>query len=162
LTSKKEALGVATDGQKVKVLVDLGIAADLAVEAVKALNALCGGISEARRARNQRWYEGHKEILKEKRKIKTPIKTLSDAFKTVKTTERYLAKIGSPQYDAWNSYKRDTTGKGLPFSDKTNGWEVESEWPPGWHANAKPNGRGSLSATRKAAPRTTASGDEVP
>lgn len=133
-------------GERVKIMVALGIAVDLAVAAADAIEkAETPKISEARRARNERYYEKNKSSISDKKKnLNPPIKTLSDAIKTVKTpvktpktpktpqsAGKFLAKIGSPQYDAWNAYNRDRFGKGLPFSDKHNGWYVESEWPPG-------------------------------
>lgn len=89
--------------------------------------------SESRREINRRYYEKNKRPLQEKSKLRRLKKPRSDAIQMVQTSEttRYLAKIGTPQHDAWNAYTHDTKGKGLPHSDKHNGWIVPSEWPPG-------------------------------
>ena len=94
-------------------------------------------VDAARAGRNARYYETHAEEIKAKakakrelRRLKNPVKT---PIKTVKTHSDagYLARIGTPQHDAWNAYTQDTTRKSLPYSDKHNGWWVASEWPPG-------------------------------
>lgn len=44
-------------------------------------------------------------------------------------------KMGTPQWEAWQEYKKKTTGKGTP-TDKNFGWYFDSEWPPG-HADGQ-------------------------
>lgn len=41
-------------------------------------------------------------------------------------------KVGSAQFDAWNTYLRDTKGKGAP--NHNGGWRFPSEWPPNHRA----------------------------
>lgn len=36
----------------------------------------------------------------------------------------------SPQWFAWDNYLRKTRGRGASKSDKTNGWNFPTEWPP--------------------------------
>ncbi len=106
--------------------------AAIAFDLMEAFFAAAGGV---RQAINHRYYESNKDRLKAKAKEKREIKSLknprSDPIKTIQTSEKYLAKVGSAQYDAWNAHNRDRFGKSLPFSDKVNGWLVDSEWPPG-------------------------------
>lgn len=44
--------------------------------------------------------------------------------------QKYLAKDGSPEWQAWDQYTRITTGRGLPPSKRYGGWYVASQWPP--------------------------------
>lgn len=55
----------------------------------------------------------------------------------------FYAARESPQWVAWDGYKRSITGKGLP-ADPKGGWWVEAEWPPGWApSRAFPEHRGA-------------------
>jgi hypothetical protein len=90
----------------------------------------------ARRKRNARAYQKAK-----RKKEEEVLNSLNDRLKTSEKTEnvlngsanvnRYLAKVGTGQYDAWNSWSHDKKGKSLPYSDELKGWYVPSEWPPG-------------------------------
>lgn len=130
-------------GEKVKLAMSLGIEVEVAIALFDALDALeLPKADAAKKLRNLSYYEGHKDELKAKREIKK-IKQLSADLSPIKSIKpikpgRFLAKMGSAQYDAWNAYTRDTTGKGLPYSDKHNGWWVSSEWPPTINGRLRP------------------------
>lgn len=123
----------------IEALVENGISISIAICVVEISMKLMDGpkVTEARRAINKRYYDARAGELKAKarerkeslRRLKNPV---SDGFQTVQTTEtgKYLAKIGTKEHDAWNVYLHDTTGKGLPHSDKVNGWYVPSPMPP--------------------------------
>jgi uncharacterized protein YdaU (DUF1376 family) len=48
----------------------------------------------------------------------------------VSATRQVHVKVDTPQWKAWQSYQRETTGKGTP-TDKSFGWYFDGEWPPG-------------------------------
>jgi hypothetical protein len=150
-------------GRAVEIMTEAGIAVKLAVEIVDRIaDAEKPTQTPACQARRHRYYEAHKSVLKEKRDSKkAAVKSGLVAIKSVQSS-KYLAKVNTMQYDAWNTFTRDTTGKSLPYSDKTNGWIVDSEWPPGWQENhAHVNGSGPLSRSRKVPSGAPASGGEV-
>jgi uncharacterized protein YdaU (DUF1376 family) len=48
----------------------------------------------------------------------------------VSAIQKVHVKVDTPQWEAWQTYCKNTTGKGTP-TDKSFGWQFDSEWPPG-------------------------------
>jgi hypothetical protein len=55
----------------------------------------------------------------------------ADAFVAHVPAKGYYAAFDSPQLDAWDKHNRSLTGRLLP-RDIRGGWQVDSEWPPGY------------------------------
>lgn len=55
----------------------------------------------------------------------------ADAFVAHVPAKGYYAAFDSPQLDAWDKHNRSLTGRLLP-RDLRGGWQVDSEWPPGY------------------------------
>ncbi len=55
----------------------------------------------------------------------------ADAFVAHVPAKGYYAAFDSPQLDAWDKHNRSLTGRLLP-RDVRGGWQVDSEWPPGY------------------------------
>jgi hypothetical protein len=49
----------------------------------------------------------------------------------VSAMQKVHVKADTLQWEAWQTYRKKTTGKGTPI-DKRFGWYFESEWPPGY------------------------------
>jgi uncharacterized protein YdaU (DUF1376 family) len=47
------------------------------------------------------------------------------------TVRKVHVKADTPEWEAWQAYLKQTTGKGTP-TDKNFGWYFESLWPPGY------------------------------
>lgn len=59
----------------------------------------------------------------------TPVPHNSGTPVPHQTGEKFYAKFGSAEWDAWDRYTRITTGKGLP-NGRDGGWLVPRQWPP--------------------------------
>ncbi len=68
------------------------------------------------------------------------LKAVESSGRSMEEIARELGKayvrLDTPQWEAWRMHRG---GKPLQ-TDRTGGWLVESEWPPGWQAQKKAEG----------------------
>lgn len=91
----------------------------LAIDSIPAFKVYCASHTDyrpvhANRYLSQRRFDGFVKVAQE-------------------TASRFHAKVGTPQFDAWNAHYRDTKNKSAPQSG--GGWWFPAEWPPSHHRN---------------------------